>query len=139
MKKIELDNMSIDELWALHEKVSRILSERFASEKHELEKRLAYLNRGTVATMEGGELSPGSGDGKPRRNYPRVLPKYRKHLRPVSDVVRPRKAASLAGRGYQRPGVRSMISGSLPRAVLRDASDNRPTVANEPSRTGMWP
>lgn len=77
MKKIELDNMSIDDLWALHEKVSRILSVRIASEKHELEKRLAYLNRGTDAIMQGADLTSSNGEGKPRRNYPRVLPKYR--------------------------------------------------------------
>ena len=82
MKKIELENMSIDDLWALHEKVSRILSTRIASEKHELEKRLAYLNRGADAIMQGAELTSSNGDGKPRRNYPRVLPKYRNSAAP---------------------------------------------------------
>jgi DNA-binding protein H-NS len=82
MKKIELENMSIDDLWALHEKVSRILSARIASEKHELEKRLAYLNRGTDVIMQGAELTPSNGDGKRRRNYPRVLPKYRNSSAP---------------------------------------------------------
>jgi DNA-binding protein H-NS len=77
MKKIDLEDMSIEDLWALHEKVSRILSTRIASEKHELEKRLAYLNRGTDAIMQGTELVSGNSDGKPRRKYPRVLPKYR--------------------------------------------------------------
>jgi DNA-binding protein H-NS len=52
------------------------------SEKHELEKRLAYLKRGTVANMEGAELSLASGDGRPRRNYPRVRPKYRNNSAP---------------------------------------------------------
>ena len=77
MKKIDLESMSIDELWALHEKASRILSARIASEKHELEKRLAYLNRGSDAIMQGTALATGNGEGKPRRKYPRVLPKYR--------------------------------------------------------------
>lgn len=80
MKKIDLENMSIDDLWTLHEKVSRILSVRIASEKHELEKRLAYLNRGTDAITQGVELA--SGEGKPRRKYPRVLPKYRNPSEP---------------------------------------------------------
>lgn len=75
MRKIDLENMSIDDLWTLHEKVSTILSARIASEKHELEKRLAYLNRGTDAIMQNTELV--SGEGKQRRKYPRVLPKYR--------------------------------------------------------------
>jgi DNA-binding protein H-NS len=77
MKKIDLETMSIDDLWTLHEKVSRILSARIASEKHELEKRLAYLNRGADAIMQGTELASGNREGKPRRKYPRVLPKYR--------------------------------------------------------------
>jgi DNA-binding protein H-NS len=77
MKKIDLETMSIDDLWTLPEKVSRILSARIASEKHELEKRLAYLNRGADAIMQGTELASGNGEGKPRRKYPRVLPKYR--------------------------------------------------------------
>jgi DNA-binding protein H-NS len=82
MKKIDLEDMSIDDLWMLHEKVSRILSVRIASEKHELEKRLAYLNRGTDAIMQGGELTSGIAEGKPRRKYPRVLPKYRNPTAP---------------------------------------------------------
>jgi DNA-binding protein H-NS len=77
MKKIDFEDMSIDDLWALHEKVSTILSARIASEKHELEKRLAYLNRGADAIVQGSELVSGNGKDKPRRKYPRVLPKYR--------------------------------------------------------------
>ena len=46
MKKIDLETMSVDDLWLLHEEVSRILSARITSEKRELEKRLAVLNRG---------------------------------------------------------------------------------------------
>ena len=72
MKKFDLEGMSIDELWTLHEKVSRILSVRIASEKHELEKRLAYLNRGKDAIAQGIELGSGAVEGKPRRKYPRV-------------------------------------------------------------------
>lgn len=77
MKKLDLENMSLDELWALHEKISRILSTRIASEKHQLEKRLAYLTRGSEAIVRNGDLPFGNGEGKPRRKYPRVLPKYR--------------------------------------------------------------
>ena len=33
MKKIALEAMSIDELWSLHEEISRILSARITSEK----------------------------------------------------------------------------------------------------------
>src|SRR5450631_2574101 len=36
MKKIDLEAMSVDDLWSLHEQVSRILSARITSEKREL-------------------------------------------------------------------------------------------------------
>jgi DNA-binding protein H-NS len=49
-KKMNLDAMSIDEMWQLHEEISRILSVRLTS-----------LNEAP----------------RERRKYPRVLPKYR--------------------------------------------------------------
>lgn len=77
MKDNDLETMSIDDLWSLHEMVSKILSARIVSEKRELEKRLAYLNRGKETIARGAELVSGNGEEKPRRKYPRVLPKYR--------------------------------------------------------------
>jgi len=76
-KKLELEAMSLDDLWSLHEEISGILSARIKAEKQELEKRLAVLGggMGTFANSSAGpEISP---TGKPRRKYPRVLPKYR--------------------------------------------------------------
>jgi len=82
MKKANLEAMSIDELWALHENISRILSQRIASEKHELEKRLAYLNGGRIEIEREAGLVSRSAENKPRRKYPRVLPKYRNPSEP---------------------------------------------------------
>ena len=65
---------SLNDLWSLHEHMSAILSARIKAEKHEPEKRLAVLNRGRAASDQSSE--PGSIIGKPRRKYPRVLPKY---------------------------------------------------------------
>jgi DNA-binding protein H-NS len=77
MKKIDLEAMSNDDLWSLHEKISKILSARIASEKRELEKRLAVLNRDRDV-IEGGDAPPSyNASGKVRRKYPRVFPKYR--------------------------------------------------------------
>lgn len=77
MKKIDLETMSVDDLWLLHEEVSRILSARITSEKRELEKRLAVLNRGR-GLIEGDDAKQShNGGGKPRRKYPRVFPKFR--------------------------------------------------------------
>jgi DNA-binding protein H-NS len=72
-KKAELESMSLDDLWSLHEKVSAILSVRIKAEKHELEKRLAVLNRGIDQSGDSRPLQ----NGKARRKYPRVWPKYR--------------------------------------------------------------
>src|SRR6202166_5296355 len=77
VKKIELQAMSVDDLWSLHEKISGILSARITSEKRELEKRLAVLNRGRDV-IEGGDAPQSyNANGKARRKYPRVFPKYR--------------------------------------------------------------
>lgn len=75
--------MSIDDLWTLHERVSKVLSIRITSEKRELEKRLAYLNRGSAEIAREAELATrGVVERKPRRKYPRVLPKYRNPASP---------------------------------------------------------
>ena len=74
-KKVDLESMSLDDLWSLHEKISAILSSRIKAEKHELEKRLAVLDRGMGAIVQPGEARL-IGE-KQRRKYPRVLPKYR--------------------------------------------------------------
>jgi DNA-binding protein H-NS len=74
-KQVNLDAMSIDEMWLLHERIVQVLSDRLTLEKRELEKRLAKLRR------EKGEHRFESQDGReaprPRRKYSRVMPKYR--------------------------------------------------------------
>jgi DNA-binding protein H-NS len=75
-KKFELESMSLDDLWSLHEKISAVLSARIRAEKHELEKRLAVLNGGSDIISQSG-TSRALQNGKERRKYPRVLPKYR--------------------------------------------------------------
>lgn len=72
MNTINLEGMSTDDLWSLHEKITQILSARVLSEKRELEKRLAVLKR-SQAVVDGDR----NGEVKVRRQYPRVFPKYR--------------------------------------------------------------
>ena len=72
-RKLDLDSMSVDELWQLHERIGRVLSVRLASEKRELEKRLARLRT---------ERPNGEGSSRPHRKYPQVLPKYRNSNEP---------------------------------------------------------
>jgi DNA-binding protein H-NS len=90
-KKFELESMSLDDLWSLHEEISAILSARIKAEKHELEKRLAVLSGGMAASRES-DHSRSLQNGTPRRKYPRVLPKYRN----------PQTAETWSGRG-KRP------------------------------------
>lgn len=72
-KKIDLEAMPLDEMWALYEEIGQTLSVRLTSEKRELEKRLAQLR----GEKEGAVGEPAEGGLRERRKYPRVYPKYR--------------------------------------------------------------
>jgi len=71
-KKFDLDAMSVDEMWQLHEQLSQMLSARLVSEKRELEKRLARLR---IETKSRGVER--ASEDRPHRKYPPVFPKYR--------------------------------------------------------------
>jgi DNA-binding protein H-NS len=73
MKPWNLESMSIDELWTLHEQLADILTARISEEKTELEKRLRRLGRefGDRPIDIDSSKSP-----RERRPYPRVMPKY---------------------------------------------------------------
>jgi DNA-binding protein H-NS len=77
MEKLDLEVMPLDDLWALHEQISSILSARITAEKRQLESRLVQLSRGkdagsVVLELKSSETNP----ERPRRKYPRVFPKY---------------------------------------------------------------
>jgi len=92
-KKIDFEAMSFDDLWSLHERISQILAVRITSEKRELERRLAVLNRspGVIQGVESDSAQSYNANGKARRKYPRVLPKYRN----------PQTSETWSGRGKQ--------------------------------------
>ena len=75
-KKFNLDAMSTDEMWQLHEEISRVLSVKLTSEKRELEKRLAQLRKEKEAPPVKAVETPLEDLRPERRKYPRVLPKY---------------------------------------------------------------
>jgi DNA-binding protein H-NS len=79
MKTDNLNSMSTDELWSLHEKITLVLSSKLAEEKAQLEGRLRKL--GTASPID-----------RKQRPYPPVLPKYRNPARP---------SETWAGRGKQ--------------------------------------
>jgi DNA-binding protein H-NS len=70
----DLEAMQFDELWSIHEELTKILSERILEEKRELEKRLAQLNQ--VEPSAAGARSDELRKHPSRRKYPKVLPKY---------------------------------------------------------------
>lgn len=84
MRKKHIDSMPFDELWRLHEEITKVLAERIIAEKRELEKRLAQLNRSEIASEIGASQLATAlvARSTPRRKYPRVLPKYRNPLSP---------------------------------------------------------
>jgi DNA-binding protein H-NS len=83
-KPCDLESMSIDKLWALHEKITSTLAKRITAEKARLEKRLSQLKQASNAD--------GKSVGHARRPYPRVFPKYKNPERP---------SETWAGRGRQ--------------------------------------
>jgi DNA-binding protein H-NS len=73
MKKTDMQSLPIDDLWALHEQIGKILSSRILSEKRQLEKRLYQLNGGKPPREP---IAPDL-NIRTRRKYQKVLPKYR--------------------------------------------------------------
>lgn len=70
----DLDAMSFDELWMMHEELTKILSKRLIGEKRELEKRLAQLNPADAPRVDDSRGGP---EKRPsRREYPEIPPKY---------------------------------------------------------------
>jgi DNA-binding protein H-NS len=76
MDKLDLESMPLDELWSLHEQITKVLSTRITAQKHELEQRLLQLNLGT-SSEEPVDIRPSRVNGsRQRRKYPLVLPKF---------------------------------------------------------------
>jgi DNA-binding protein H-NS len=74
MRQLNLDAMDFDELWLLHEELTKILAEKISAEKHKLEKRLAQLSPGEQFKAQSPPNEQRT--DRPRRKYPKVLPKY---------------------------------------------------------------
>src|SRR6476620_3816302 len=77
MRRTDLEALDFDELWLLHEQLAKLLSEKIATEKLQLERRLTQLSR--VEQMGDVEGAPAD---RPRRKYPKVQPKYRNPSQP---------------------------------------------------------
>jgi DNA-binding protein H-NS len=74
-RKSDFEAMDFDRLWLLYEELTKVLAEKIAAEKIELEKRLAQLNSISPIGDVRSPLPKSKAD-RPRRKYPKVLPKY---------------------------------------------------------------
>jgi DNA-binding protein H-NS len=77
MKTNDFDSMDIDELWNLHEQVTSTLARKIAKEKSKLEEQLRKLQNSGLENF-GNTIGP----HRPRRPYPKVLPKYQNPKNP---------------------------------------------------------
>jgi DNA-binding protein H-NS len=75
MPKLDVEDMDFDELWLLHEELTRILAKKISAEKNKLERRLAQLSLDERAGDVPGSRQEQRID-RSRRKYPKVLPKY---------------------------------------------------------------
>jgi DNA-binding protein H-NS len=89
MESNTFESMSIDGLSSLHEQLTSILARKIEEEKARLEERLRSLNINKA-------ISP----DRPRRPYPKVLPKYRNPRNP---------AETWSGRGKQPHWVQAQL------------------------------
>ena len=74
MKRSDVEILSTEELWVLHQKITATLNAKISAEKKVIEDRLAQLNGwfGVEQTSETPE----------RRPYPTVFPKFRNPEQP---------------------------------------------------------
>ena len=84
MEKLDLEAMPLDDLWTLHERIAKLLSERMVVEKRQLEARLLQLNAGKTSRVPTGAHVEAVGvlSKRPRRKYPKVFPKYQNSKAP---------------------------------------------------------
>jgi DNA-binding protein H-NS len=118
-RKANLDAMSIDEMWQLHEEISQLLSVRLTTEKRQLEKRLAQLRREKVTRQsEPAEAQSLKGLHRERRKYPRVFPKYRNPKEPYE---------TWSGRGKQPRWLAAALKTghTIEEFVIRNAESNK--------------
>jgi DNA-binding protein H-NS len=108
MKKIDLQSISTDELWAFHEEIVSLLSAKMHAEKLKLEKRINEL---------AGKLeeAPTKGIRQPRP-YPKVHPKYQNPALPDQ---------TWSGRGKQPHWIRRLLADGKTMDDCRISADSR--------------
>jgi len=115
-RKLNLDAMSVDEMWRLHEKFIEVLSERLTTEKRELELRLAKLRRDQALprSKTNGEVTEPHSE---RRKVGPVSPKYRNPDDP---------SETWSGRGKRPRWLTAALSAgrTIEEFIISDAADS---------------
>jgi DNA-binding protein H-NS len=89
MESNPFESMPIDRLWSLHEQLTSILARKIEEQKARLEERLRWLHINHAVSPD-----------RPRRPYPKVLPKYQNPRNPVE---------TWSGRGKQPRWVQAQL------------------------------
>src|SRR5438445_13498323 len=124
MESIDLQSMSLDELWALHETICLILARKLEAEKRSLEQGLNEL-RPTFKKASDGSTSQ-------RQPYPKVHPKFRNPERPHQ---------TWSGRGHQPRWVRELLAAEKPSTIYgfqlpqQEGGDKEPKTAADENST----
>jgi DNA-binding protein H-NS len=124
-RRLNLEGMSIDEMWQLHEEISQVLSVRLTTEKRELEKRLSQLRRINELHPSSPQNSRSLDEApRDRRKYPQVLPKYRNPKVP---------SETWSGRGKQPRWLTAALNTghAIDEFVIRQAESKKSKNKNE--------
>ena len=116
-RKLNFDGMSVDEMWRLHEEISRVLSVRLTSERRELENRLAQLRRENEIRRSAQSETSSATLQSTKRKYPRVFPKYRNPKEP---------SETWSGRGKQPRWLAAALNAghTIEEFLISDANTN---------------
>jgi DNA-binding protein H-NS len=96
MNQNQLESMSVDELWDLHQEVASVLAKRIKEKIHRLETIFVALESGP--SVQPSSVQPS--EPPKRRRYPKVLPKFQNPERP---------GETWAGRGRQPHWVTELL------------------------------
>jgi DNA-binding protein H-NS len=126
VKKLNLDAMSVAEIWQLHQTVIEVLATRLTAEKHELEKRLAQLRRERQQSLAlPNEVASRriAGNLQEPRKHAKVPPKYRNPNEP---------SETWSGRG-KRPRwlTQALLAGQKMEDFVIDASEPQDGILRE--------
>jgi DNA-binding protein H-NS len=111
---LDLESMSVDQLWSLHEMIASVLARKIRAEKERLEQHLRELG---LSEADASKMP-----AKPRRRYPKVHPKYRNPERPTE---------TWAGRGKQPRWLNAQLKSGkkLDDFKIESASDRRQVLS----------